>query len=142
MNKLSKNIFYAITIGLSVVFVGLILFASKGNEGTSVSMGLVLMYILFIIAILTALILAIKGLVNNPKSAKFSFIGLVALLVMVLIGYFTDNHQVKDNYKEFGVSSESMSGLIGGSLIATWIILFGAVALTLFASVKDFIKKL
>jgi len=35
-----------------------------------------------------------------------------------------------------------MSGLIGGSLIATWIILAGAVALTLFASLRDFIKKL
>jgi hypothetical protein len=142
MNKLSKNIFYGITIGLSVLFVGMILFASKNSVSGPVGMGLTLMYILMILGVIVAIALAIKGLIDKPKAAIGAGVGLGVLFILILIGYFLDDHTVKTNWADFGVSTPGMSGLIGGSLIATWIILAGAVALTLFASLRDFIKKL
>jgi hypothetical protein len=142
MNKLSKNIFYGITIGLSVLFVGMILFSSKNSVSGPVSMGLTLMYILLILGIIAAVVLAVKGLIDKPKSAIVVSIGVGLLLILILIGYFADDHALKPKWAEYGVSTAGKSGLIGGSLIATWIILAGAVALTLFASLRDFIKKL
>ncbi|MDP2175632.1 MAG: hypothetical protein Q8K70_06935 [Bacteroidota bacterium] len=142
MNKLSKNIFYGITIGLSVLFVGMILFSGKNSVSGPVSMGLTLMYILMILGLMVAVALAIKGLVDKPKSAITVSIGVGVLLILILIGYFADDHTLKPKWVDYGVSTKGYSGLIGGSLIATWIILAGAVGLTLFASLRDFIKKL
>jgi hypothetical protein len=142
MNKLAKNIFYGISIGLSVLFVGMILFSGKNSVSGPVSMGLTLMYVLLILGLVAAVVLAIKGLVDKPKSAIVVGIGVGVLLVLILIGYFTDDHTLKPKWVDYGVSTEGYSGLIGGSLIATWTILALAVGLTLFASVRDFIKKL
>lgn len=142
MNKLSKNIFYGISIGLSVLFVGMILFSGKNSVSGPVSMGLTLMYVLMILGLIVAVALAVKGLIDKPKSAITVSIGVGVLLILVLIGYFADDHTLKPKWAEYGVSSEGYSGLIGGSLIATWTILAAAVGLTLFASIRDFIKKL
>lgn len=142
MNKLSKNLFYGITIGVSTLVTIWIFVAGKSSVGTPVSYGLILMYILTVLAILAALALSVKGLMNKPKSALMSGIGIGVLLLLIVIGYLLDGHEVSQSYIKYGVDTPSYSGVIGGSLIATWIVLGGAVLLTLYASLSDFIKRL
>lgn len=142
MNKLAKNLFYGITLGLSTLVVAWIFGASKSGIGTPVSYGLMLLYSLLVIALVAALALSAKGLMNKPKSALMSGIGIGVLLVLIVIGYFFDGHEVTTTYTKYGVETETYSGIIGGSLIATWIVLGGAVLLTLYASLSDFIKRL
>src|SRR5688572_8681831 len=103
MNKLAKNIFYAISIGLSVVLTMWIFIASKSKVGAPVSYGLYTMYILTIMSIIAALMLSVKGLVNKPKSALMSGVGIGVLLLFIIIGYFMDDHEVMPNYTKYGV---------------------------------------
>ena len=142
MDKLSKNIFYGVTIGFSVVFTIWIYLAGKTTVGTPISYGLILMYILIVLSIGVALALAVKGLMNKPKSAIMFIVGFGALLVLGIIGYLMDNHVVNDNYRKYGVDTESYSGIIGGSLIATWIIFGASILITVYASFSDFFKRL
>lgn len=142
MSKLFRNLFYLISIGLSVFFCIAIFVVSTGKQSGFISGGLVLMYVLMGLGLLAALFLAAKGMIDKPKSAVMTLIGLAVLALVVLVGYFMDDHIVEPNYAEFGISTPAMSGLVGGSLIATWIIMGIAIALTLYAAVMDFIKKM
>jgi hypothetical protein len=142
MGKLAKNIFYGISLGLSVLITLWIFGASKSTVGAPVSYGLILMYILTVMALIVALALSAKGMVNKPKSALMSGIGIGVLILFIVIGYFMDDHKITTSYTKYGVDTELYSGIIGGSLIATWIVLGGAVLLTLYASLSDFIKRL
>ncbi len=141
MNKLSKNIFYAITIGLSVIFTMMILLAGKNDVGGPVGLGMILMYILLVVTLLSSVALAVKSLMQKPKSAMMFMVGLGILTVLIIIGYFSDSAVLQPNWAEFGVDTVFYSRIIGGSIIATYIILVGAVALTFFASIRDFIKR-
>ena len=141
MNKLSKNIFYAITIGLSVIFTMMILLAGKNDVGGPVGLGMILMYILLVVTLLSSVALAVKSLMQKPKSAMMFMVGLGILTVLITIGYFSDSAVLQPNWAEFGVDTVFYSRMIGGSIIATYIILVGAVALTFFASIRDFIKR-
>ena len=141
MNKLSKNIFYAITIGLSVIFTMMILLAGKNDVGGPVGLGMILMYILLVVTLLSSVALAVKSLMQKPKSAMKFMVGLGILTVLITIGYFSDSAVLQPNWAEFGVDTVFYSRMIGGSIIATYIILVGAVALTFFASIRDFIKR-
>lgn len=142
MNKLAKNIFYGITLGLSVIITIWIFGASKSNVGAPVGYGLYLMYILIVLAIIAALMLSFKGMVDKPKSALMAGIGFGAMILLIVIGYAIDDHELTDGYAKYGVTTETYSGIIGGSLIATWIVLGGAVLLTVYAAFADFIKRL
>lgn len=142
MNKLFKNVFYLISIGISVVICIAILFASKGNQPKFVSAGLIIMYVLMALGLLVTLVLALKGMIDKPKSAVMTLVGLGVLGILILVGYLFDDHAVPVSYTKYGVNSPEMSGLIGGSLIATWIIMGLAILLTLYAAVIDFVKKM
>lgn len=142
MNKLAKNIFYGISLGLSVLITFWIFGASKSNVGAPVSYGLTLMYVLIVLAIISALMLSFKGMVDKPKSALMAGVGVGVLILLIVIGYALDGHELTDTYAKYGVTTETYSGIIGGSLIATWIVLGGAVLLTVYASLADFIKRL
>lgn len=142
MNKLAKNIFYGITLGLSIFITIWILGAGKTTVGAPVSYGLILMYILTVLAILVALVLSAKGLINKPKSAIMSGLGIGLLIILIVIGYMIDDHKVTLSYTKYGVDTETYSGIIGGSLIATWIVLGAAILITVYASLSDFIKRL
>lgn len=142
MNSLVKKIIY---IGLFSIAIlnALLIYMTKGKSMSfNVGWGLITMYVLMAAAFILAIFLAVKSLVLNAKSGKMVLIGIGILLVLIGIGYAIDDKEVLDGWKSFKVTTSSMSGLIGGSLIATWFILFGAVGLTLFASIFDFIKRL
>jgi hypothetical protein len=142
MSKLAKNIFYGLAFGLSALMIIWIFISKKSTVGKPVNFGLVMLYVLLVLAVIAALMLSIKGLIINVKSAIMFGVGLGVMLLLVIIGYALDNHEVMKNYPNYGVSTETYSGIIGGSLIASWIILGGAVVLTLYAAISDFIKRL
>ena len=119
----------------------MILFANKNEVGGPVGLGMTLMYIMLVVTLLASIALAIKGLIQKPKSAIMFLVGLGILGVLIIIGYISDSSVLNPKWAEFGVDSVTYSRLIGGSIIATYIILVGAVALTFFASIRDFIKR-
>lgn len=142
MNKLAKNIFYGLTFGLSVILTIAIYLVKKKDVASPIGYGLILMYILFGLAILVALVLAVKGMIDKPKAALMTGVGVGVLILLVIIGYFVDDHTLRHNYAEYGVTTEKYSGIIGGSLIATWVIMGLTILLTVYAAITDIIKKL
>lgn len=91
----SKKILNIVTIAMFVITVILLgMFMFGGNIPNQVYTTPVYTaallnwaYVLFGIAIIAALIFPIVRLVTRPKEAMKSFIGLVAVLVLVLIAY-------------------------------------------------------
>lgn len=142
MNSLVKKIIYVVFFSIAVLNAILIYSSSGKSMSNHVGWGLIVMYVLIALSFIAALLLAVKALVLNPSSGKMVAGGIILLLVLLVVGYFIDDKEVMPKWKEYNVVTESKSGLIGGSLIATWFILFGAVGLTLFASISDFIKRL
>lgn len=142
MNKLAKNILYGVGIGLSLVLTIAIYLSGHNSQTGLVSAGLVMMYVLLVIAIIAALFLAVKAIRNTAGKGKWTLLSVGFLLVLICIGYLMDNHQIKEAYLQYGISTSVKSGIIGGSLIATWIVLVIAVILSLYTAFTDFKNRL
>jgi hypothetical protein len=142
MNKLAKNILYGVGIGLSLVLTIAIYLSGHNSQSSLVSAGLVMMYVLLVIAIIAAIFMAAMAIRNTAGKGKWTLLSLGALLVLIGIGYLMDNHQIKEAYLQYGISTKAKSGIIGGSLIATWIILGIAVLLSLYTAFSDFKNRL
>lgn len=142
MGKIAKSIYYVLAIGLSVFFCLSIYLVSKKGMSSVVSNGLTLMYILLGLTVLASIVLSITGMVNKPKSALMTLVGVAIMAVLIGIGYAMDDKVVDPSYVSHGVETGFMSGLIGGSLIATWIILGLVVAASLVGSIIEFVRKL
>lgn len=142
MNSLIKKIIYIIFFSIAVLNAILIYSSTGKSMSNHVGWGLIVMYVLIAISFIAALLLAVKALILNPNSGKMVAGGILLLLILLTVGYFIDGKELLPKWKEYDVVTKTKSGLIGGSLIATWFILAGAVGLTLFASVADFIKRL
>jgi hypothetical protein len=142
--KLSPGRILAYVLALlSIVCVIMIYVAKSGkSENSAVGYGMIMVYVCFGITVLISLLLAAKGLVNNPKSAVRTIAGLVVLVVLFFIGKAVDGGEVTDVYKAFDIQDSGTSSSIGGVLIATWLVLGGTFALAIVASIRDFIKKI
>ena len=111
------------------------------KESNGVSMGLTLAYILAGAGILGMVAIAVKGMVNKPKSAVKVGIGVAIIVVLFLVGYVIDAGTTSDAWKEFGVTTSTSSKMIGGALIMMYIGLFGGLLLVMFGPLLRLIKK-
>jgi hypothetical protein len=128
---------------LSLVCVIMIYMAKGGKaEKSAVGYGMIMVYISLGLAVLTSLLLAARGLYNNPKGGVKTLISLGVLAVFFVIGYVMDDKEVTETYSSFGITEGSTSGLIGGGLTATWIVLGLTFILAVGASIRDFIKRI
>lgn len=142
MNKLAKNIFYGTGIGISLILTIAIYMSGRSQLSFLVGSGLILMYLLIVAAVIAALVMAIKALKNSPGKGKWVAISIGVLLLLIGIGYGLDSRLVKNSYLEYGISTSSASGLIGGALIATWVVLGLAVLVSLYTAFSDFKNRL
>ena len=129
MNKQFRTIYYVV-IGVLTLIVLAIIFGVEdikkievNKTSLGVNLGLVLMYIMIIIAFVGVIAIAVKGLINNPKNAKKSFIGLGVILLLFIIGYVLDGGGTKPGWEQFGVASNGTSKAVGGSLIMMYLML-------------------
>lgn len=92
-----------------------------------------LIYVLAFLTIALLLFFAIRGIVSDFKSSMGMLLGVVALIVVFLIGYFVspDVHgpsAVKENLMPSTIK------LVGAGTITTYVVFFGAI-LSIFATV-------
>ncbi len=142
MKTLTKNIIYGLGIGLSMILTIAIYFSERDMTAKLVSAGLILMYVLLVFALLAAVFMALKAARNAPGKGKWTLIALVILLALTGIGYLADSHSLKETYLEYGVNTSFKSGLIGGTLIATWMVLGIALIISIYTAFTDFKNRL
>ncbi len=135
-----KNILSIVLMSLSVI-IFIAIMATKGKKLENfVSIGTYTYIIFLVIAILASLFMSYVNLSLNPKSLKRIFIVLGILLVFFIIGYAMDSKTVENNWKSM-ISTSTQSGVIGGSLTTTWILLFISIAVAIGTAVYSSIKK-
>ncbi|PCJ24506.1 MAG: hypothetical protein COA97_09655 [Flavobacteriales bacterium] len=144
-DKLFKIINYSL-LGLSAV-LGIYFFAftdfdlsPNGNVPTNSGLMLTYTYVLTLIAALTAIIFSVIGMAKNLKKAKNALIGVGALAIIFVIGYAMAGNEVHINYDgailaEAGTSMKSEAGII-----ASFILLAGAVGAIIFSEVSKLFK--
>tara|TARA_R110002049_G_scaffold305865_1_gene503404 strand:- start:3008 stop:3421 length:414 start_codon:yes stop_codon:yes gene_type:complete len=96
-------------------------------------------YILLVIAALAALGFSIANMAGNPKKAKSSVIGLVAILAVFGIAYVIGSDEILPEYDGF-ISDPSASKNVSMGLIAFYILGAGAIAAAVFAEVSKAFK--
>lgn len=142
MNKLAKNILYGTGIGISLILTIAIYMSGRSQVSFLVGSGLILMYVLIVFAVVAAAVMAISALKNSPGKGKWVAISIGVLLLLIGIGYGMDSRLVKNSYLEYGINNSSASGLIGGALIATWVVLGLAILVSLYTAFSDFKNRL
>lgn len=114
--------------------------APASQEGTGwIDVALYLSYIMCIVAALGAIIAPIFQAAGDPKSLVKSGLGLVAMLVLFLIGYMLSDNEVRPTYIPFGVG-EGGSKAIGGALIASYLMTFIAVIGIVYTEISNLVK--
>jgi len=134
-NKLIFNVILYSLLGLSALLS--ILFAFD-----IVSEGMLIMwcYILLGIATVTAVVFPIITMAQNPKKAKNAVIGIVALAIICGISYsLSGNEEIFDANAKL-LADSSISQISEGGLIATYILLAGAVGVIIFSEVSKIFK--
>ncbi len=133
MSKQARNIYYIVVGALVLIILGII-FGKENlkdiqtfNKSIGVNLGLILMYLMLGISTIGALALAIKGLVNYPKNAIRSIIGVGSILLLFIIGYLLDGGVIKVGWDKFGILSNGVSKAVGGSLIMMYLMILLAI---------------
>lgn len=108
-------------------------------ESALINTGLIITYILLLIAILASLIFPFIQTLGNIKAAKGAFIGIGLILVVFLLSYLVSPADTGAFYDRFGISPK-LSKLIGGGLVATYLFFIAAAASIVYASAMKFFR--
>lgn len=91
-------------------------------------------YVLFIIAVIAAVIFPVVRLFTRPKQAMKSFIGLAALAVVVLIAYAMADGTPMNIIGYSGTDNVPSRLILSDTIIYTMYILFGAAVVAIIAT--------
>lgn len=110
------------------------------SQSTLINLTVNLIYVLAIITIVLLLVFAIRGVVSDFKSSIGMLLGIVALVVVFLIGYFVspDVHgpaAVKENLTPTAIK------LVGAGAITVYAVFFGAILSILATVIINAFKK-
>jgi hypothetical protein len=133
LNKMLQIVQYGL-LGISAILGFIFLMG-----GVSEDVIIYWCYALLVIAALAALGFSIANMVGNPKRAKSSVIGLVAILVVFGIAYAVGGDEILPEYTGF-ISEPSASKQVSMGLIAFYILGAGAIAAAVFAEVSRAFK--
>jgi hypothetical protein len=122
MNNKLFSIILMTLLGLSAV-LSILFFAGIVSEGLLITW----CYILFGIATVTAIVFPLITMAQNPKGAKNALIGVVALVVVIAIGYALAGSEESYTIDGKLLADASTSKLSEAGLIAFYIM--GAVAI-------------
>jgi hypothetical protein len=105
----------------------------------SINIGLVITYILIGAAIIGTVVFPLIQMVSDIKRAKSALIGIAAFLAVFLISYAISAPETGGIYEKFNIST-TMSKIIGGGLIATYIVFAGAIIGIAASSISKWVK--
>ena len=108
-------------------------------ESTLINLGMIIYYILLFVSILAALIFPLMQIFSNFKAAKGGLLGIAAILAIFFISYAVSPADTGVFYDRFGISP-TLSKLIGGGLVATYLFFIAAAISIIYASVAKFFR--
>lgn len=105
------------------------------------NIGIIVSYILIVLAVGAALLLPLIYFVRNfdLKKAKGSFIGLGVLLAIFLISFATSSGEAGEVVEKFGISTTTFK-IIGGSIVMTYILIVAAFLIAVYTEATNRIK--
>ncbi|MDL2251862.1 hypothetical protein LJC12_03335 [Odoribacter sp. OttesenSCG-928-J03] len=126
------NIVTIVLFAITLVLLGLFIFGGEVPDQaytTPVYTGALLnwAYVLVVIAIISAIIFPIIRLFTRPKEAMKSFLGLGAIVVLILIAYAMADGTPLNIVGYNGTDNEPSTLIFTDTLIYTMYLLFGAV---------------
>ena len=92
------------------------------ESSTIFDIALYIGYFLVAVAVIAAIVLPLVKAMSNPRSLITIGIGIVALVVIFVIGYAVANNEVQEFYSRYDITS-SGSKVIGGTIITMYILL-------------------
>lgn len=109
------------------------------QDSPLINIGLYLTYILFAVAAITAIVFPLLQTFSDFKKAKGGLIGFGILVVVLLFAYLVSPAETGLFYEKHNISPAT-SKLIGGGLVATYIVFAGVVISILYAEVAKWFK--
>ncbi len=106
---------------------------------TAINIGFVIMYILMIVAVIGVIVFPIIQMLGDLKSAKGALVGIGVILVVFLISYAISTPEAGAFYDKHNVSP-NLSKIIGGGLIATYIMFGGVIVSILWSQISSWLK--
>lgn len=97
-------------------------------------------YIILILAIVIVVIFIFKNLFTGGGNIKNTLIGVGAFVAVLLIGYLMSGGDTKEYFYNDIIATDSESQLVGGGLIAFYILSVVAILAMVFSGVKKIIK--
>ncbi len=143
-NKLLLSVIMAISvIGCAAIglYAGVADVADSTKGSTLYNIAMILTYLFMFVSVAAMLFFPIWFIIKNPKTAKGTLVGVCVLAVVMLIAYLISSPDQGEFYTKFDITG-SGSKLIGAGLIATYIMLFGVIAVMIYAAVAEKFKKI
>ncbi len=110
-------------------------------ENFVVNTGLIIAYILIAVGVLLAIVFPIINAISEPKTLVKSAIGLLGILIIYGIGYAISDGELNRKFIDSGVTTETLSRMIGGALKMVYLLMFIAAAGIVYTEFnKTFIK--
>jgi len=97
-------------------------------------------YVLLGIATVLSIVFSIMNMAKNPKKAKNALIGIAGVFVICILGYVMAGDDVITDFSGEVVADSATSKKSGGGLVATYILLIGAIGTIVFAEVSKLFK--
>jgi hypothetical protein len=109
------------------------------QDSPLIEIGLYLAYALIAVAAISSIVFPIIQTFGNLKKAKSGLIGFAVLIVVLVIAYVLSPAETGAFYEKKNISAGT-SKLIGGGLLATYIVFAGVVISILYAEVAKWFK--
>lgn len=106
---------------------------------SAINIGIYITYLLMGLAIIGAVVFPIVQMAGDIKKAKGALIGIGALLVVFFISYSLSTAETGLFFQNKGISP-TFAKVIGGGLISTYIVFFGAVISIVISEITKWIK--
>jgi hypothetical protein len=104
-----------------------------------IDVGLYIFYVLFFIAIGSAIIFPLLYVIQHPKGLVKSLAGIVGLVAVFIVAYLISGNEVTLKYTQYGVGAGS-SKMIGAGLIVFYVALFSAIIGVIYSEISKALK--
>lgn len=135
MNTKLFRIILAALLGVSAL-LSILFMVDAISEGLLITW----CYILIGLATVTAVVFPILTMAQNPKKAKNALIGVVALVVVCILGYVMASGDTHLDLDGKLLADEAASKKSEAGLIAFYILAIGAIGSIIFAEVSKMFK--
>ncbi len=109
------------------------------QDSPLINISIYLTYVLFVIALIAAIVFPLIQTFSDLKKAKGTLIGIVALVGVLLLAFLLSPAETGPFYDKFGISPTG-SKVIGGGLLGTYLVFAGAVISILYTEIVKWFK--